>query len=63
MDANANTIFQCTESTPWDKRRRGSVRHHGASEIGDQQPGYPGGDIITMRCKFCGHEWEEELPQ
>lgn len=60
-------VFQCTESTPWDRTSRGPVRHHGAHEVGDQRDGYPGGypggDLVTMRCRFCGHEWETELPQ
>lgn len=56
-------VIQCTESMPWDRKTRGRVRHHGASEVGEQRDGYPGGDLVTMRCKFCGHSWEEELPQ
>lgn len=55
--------FQCTKATPWDKEIKGPVTHHGAAEVGEQRDGYPGGDIVTMRCEFCGHEWETELPQ
>lgn len=63
MNGYAKTIFQCTETTPWDRVTRGPVRHHGAREVGQQQNGWPGGDIVTMRCRFCGHEWEVELAQ
>lgn len=63
MNGYAKDVFQCTESTPWDRKTRGPVRHHGAHEVGEQEDGWPGGDIVTKRCRFCGHEWEVELPQ
>jgi hypothetical protein len=56
-------IFECTETTPWDRKTKMRVRHHGAGEVGEQEDGYPGGDIVRMHCRFCGHEWKQELPQ
>jgi len=41
----------------------GRWEHSGAGEVGDQENGWPGGDIITVRCKDCGKKWREELPQ
>ena len=55
--------FICTAETPYDGKAPGYVRHTGAHEVGDQRDGYPGGDIVTMRCDHCGAEWDEELPQ
>lgn len=62
MNGYAKPVFQCTESNPWDGTRV-SVRHHGAREVGEQQDGYPGGDIVAMECRFCHHRWEAELAQ
>lgn len=63
MNAYARDVFQCTEALPWDRTTRGRVRHHGAEVHDSQRGGYPGGDLVTYRCRFCGHEWESELPQ
>ena len=58
----------CTEDNPYtDERDRtepgfGWV-HSAAEEIGDQEDGYPGGDIQRVRCGNCGIEWRKELPQ
>ena len=57
----------CTKEKPWDKVPGGwgggRVVHPDAHEVGEQQDGYPGGDIVTMECPNCGHRWEQELPQ
>ena len=55
--------FICTPENPWspDKGRR--ALHTNAHEVGQQEDGWPGGDIVTMRCDDCGHEWKMELPQ
>lgn len=37
--------------------------HEDTEEVGEQENGWPGGDIITVRCKNCGLKWKEELPQ
>jgi hypothetical protein len=37
--------------------------HTNVEEVGDQEDGYPGGDIQRMRCKDCGETWWTELPQ
>lgn len=54
----------CTPEEPWDhKPTSGVVRHTDVEEIGEQRDGWPAGDIQRMRCRNCGHEWDEELPQ
>lgn len=54
----------CTPEKPWDHKPTGQqVRHTNVEEVGDQEDGWPGGDIQRMRCKDCGHTWKEELPQ
>lgn len=53
----------CTKENPWAPGMPTPVQHAGAHEIGEQRDGYPGGDIVTMKCPNCGHEWREELPQ
>ena len=54
--------FVCSPSHPWRKGLSTPVVHPHAHEIADRD-GYPGGDIVTMRCDVCGHQWEMELPQ
>lgn len=58
-------LFLCTKATPWDKVERPGqqVQHADAHEVGEQQDGWPGGDIVRMQCPHCGQEWKEELPQ
>lgn len=53
----------CTHETPWNDGIPTPVTHVDAHEVGDQENGWPGGDIVTMRCPNCGHEWKKELPQ
>ena len=55
--------FQCTKETPWSSDKGTPVEHDAVEEVGDQQDGWPGGDIVTKRCKNCGHKWTQELPQ
>jgi len=55
--------YVCTKEQPWQPKFGTPVGHPDAREIGEQQDGYPGGDIVTMRCPNCGHEWEIELAQ
>ena len=59
---------QCTPENPYteerNKRELGvGWEHQEAHEVGDQKDGYPGGDIVRMRCVTCGTEWNMELPQ
>lgn len=55
---------RCTKQSPMPKDATGRWEHEGAHEVHDsQRDGWPGGDIVTMRCDDCGHEWETELPQ
>lgn len=39
------------------------VVHSEVDEVGEQEDGWPGGDIVTYRCRNCGHRWRSELPQ
>ena len=57
------TYFTCTEETPWDKSKPTPVVHSSAVEVGDQEDGWPGGDIVTYECPICGFRWKMELPQ
>jgi hypothetical protein len=56
----------CTASKPWDHRPVPPlvvVIHESAVEVGEQKDGWPGGDIIRLKCPHCGHTWTAELPQ
>ena len=56
--------YACTPETPWHKGiTQRPVIHLNAHEVGEQEDGYPGGDIVTMECPNCGHRWTRELPQ
>lgn len=55
--------FLCTPDRPMPLNAPGRWEHTRAGEVGEQEDGYPGGDIVTMRCKDCGATWREELPQ
>lgn len=55
--------FQCTKETPWRQGLPTPVQHADAHEVGEQEDGYPGGDIVRMECPNCGHSWKAELPQ
>lgn len=51
----------CTPELPYAGDGRGI--HPYAKEVGEQENGYPGGDIVTMACSICGVRWKKELPQ
>lgn len=53
----------CTKEKPWKPEMGTPCQHVDAHEDGDQRDGYPGGDIITMKCPNCGVSWKSELPQ
>lgn len=55
--------FICTPETPWRPGLPTPVKHPGTREVGEQEDGYPGGDIVTVECVACGHRWKMELPQ
>jgi hypothetical protein len=59
----AREPFVCTKGNPWTPDRGTPVRHPDAVEVGEQRDGWPGGDLVSMRCPHCGHRWETELPQ
>ena len=59
---------QCTKENPYTKERNETEpgwgwEHDAVYEVGDQETGWPGGDIVRKRCRNCGHEWYAELPQ
>jgi hypothetical protein len=55
--------FICTEAHPWAPGLPTPVVHPAAHEVGEQEDGWPDGDIVTMECPVCGHSWKMELPQ
>jgi hypothetical protein len=55
--------FICTPENPWKREYGTPVRHSNVREVGEQENGYPGGDIVTVECTNCGHRWRAELPQ
>ena len=61
--AASQDTFVCTAENPWNPGIRGYVAHADCYEIGEQEDGWPGGDIITKKCPHCGHVWKMELPQ
>jgi hypothetical protein len=55
--------FQCTADHPWRPGLPTPVTHPDACEVGEQEDGWPAGDIVTYACPHCGHRWKVELPQ
>lgn len=53
----------CTAEDPWTEEKNPRGEHPDAREVGDQEAGWPGGDIVTYQCPHCGAKWKEELPQ
>lgn len=53
----------CTPERPWTEADGGPVVHRGAREVGEQEDGWPGGDIVRYECVDCGAQWSAELPQ
>jgi hypothetical protein len=55
--------YHCTPENPWRPGLPTPVTHHDTHEVGEQEDGWPGGDIVTYECKTCGARWRQELPQ
>lgn len=55
--------FICSEEHPRPKDAVGQWEHTRVKEVGEQENGFPGGDIVTLKCLNCGLEWKQELPQ
>jgi hypothetical protein len=53
----------CTAEDPWKPEYGYPVAHTNAHEYGEQETGWPSGDIVTMKCGDCGATWKTELPQ
>lgn len=58
-------VFICNASHPMPKDAPDGFRweHDGCHEVGDQEDGYPGGDIQRVECRDCEKRWKMELPQ
>ena len=56
-------LWEAVHCTALWPRRGLHWRAHPTREVGEQKPGWPGGDIVTMECPNCGLSWEAELPQ
>lgn len=41
----------CTKDRPMPKGSAGAWSHDDVHEIGEQEDGWPGGDIITLECR------------
>lgn len=55
--------YTCTAEAPWKPEYGLPVRHTKVREVGEQEDGWPGGDIVTYECQNCGKRWRSELPQ
>lgn len=57
--------IECTREKPWNRvaAALARVRHHDTREIGEQEQGWPAGDIVTVECLNCSTRWKMELPQ
>lgn len=57
----------CSKEQPYDPNNKEHKlkrwEHPEAFEVGEQQDGYPGGDIVTYRCPICNIKFKTELPQ
>jgi len=56
----------CTREDPYDREKHKDchpIVHPEARQVGEQEDGYPGGDIIIMVCPICKTRWRRELPQ
>jgi hypothetical protein len=59
-------VVYCTVEAPYGTAPMplgARVIHVNAAQVGDQEDGWPGGDLVTYRCPHCGASWKEELPQ
>lgn len=53
----------CTAERPWRESDGVPALHPDAFEDGEQESGWPAGDVVPMRCPHCGVRWKKELPQ
>ena len=58
--------FICTAERPWlplyDAKHDMQIVHPDAVE-GEQEDGWPSGDLVNYECSHCKHRWKVELPQ
>lgn len=56
----------CTPTDPFTPERdtpKQRWKHQEAHEVGEQENGWPSGDIVMYKCDTCGVTWKTELPQ
>lgn len=53
----------CTAQDPWTAEKSKRAEHPDAKEVGEQQDGWPCGDLQDYECPHCGLYFTEELPQ
>ena len=58
-----NSVYICTKDKPMPEGAPGPWQHTNAYEVGEQEDGWPSGDIVTYECGDCKHRWRSELPQ
>lgn len=66
MGSSDEYLFTCTKENPWapgKETAKQRICHPDAHEVGEQENGWPGGDIVRYKCPNCGHRWSRELPQ
>lgn len=59
---------QCKKDNPYTLERNRTEagtgwEHDAAHEVGEQENGWPGGDIVRIHCDNCHEEWYKELAQ
>jgi hypothetical protein len=55
--------YLCTEDAPWTPDKGNYTSHPDAKAVGEQEDGWPGGDIQRYECPHCGLRFSRELPQ
>ena len=53
----------CTPETPFDRQQPRAHPPMARETPDSQRNGWPGGDIVKMKCPVCNETWEQELPQ
>jgi hypothetical protein len=59
----ANNRFLCAPEHPMPKGAAGMWAHTNIETVGDESDFSTGQEFDRRRCKDCGVEWSEEVPQ